>query len=93
MASSGAVQISHAKGPSASCVTLEAGRPKIIALDAITRQTRVLCGAVTHYGDQVTIHGESTVSYGDVPTDCDILRSPKNKVELHVRTTATVTIY
>ena len=43
MASSGAVQISHAKGPSASCVTLEAGRPKIIALDAITRQTRVLC--------------------------------------------------
>jgi hypothetical protein len=72
---------------------LEAGRPKIIALDAATRQTRVLCGAVTHCGEQVTIHGESTVSFGDVPADGDILRSPKRKVELHVRTVAPVTIY
>ena len=93
MAYSGAVQISTDKAPSAAPVTIEAGKPKIIALDAATRQTRVLCGAVTHYGDRVTIHGESTVLYGDVPADTDILRAPKRKVELHIRTTAPVTIY
>ena len=93
LASSGAVQISHVKAPSAVPVTLEAGRPKIVARDTVTRQMRVLCGAVTHYGDQVTIHGESVVGYGDVPAGGDIMSAPKRKVELHVRTVAAVTIY
>ena len=94
MASSGAVQISHSKASGRPPVTLEAGKPKIIARDATTRQTRVLCGHVTHYGDRVVIHGESVVTYSDVPVHgSPLLHAPKHKTELHVRTVAAVSIY
>jgi hypothetical protein len=93
MASSGAVQISTSRPSSAAPVTLEAGKPKIIAFDPASRQTRVLCGAVTYYGDHVSVHGDSVVAYGDVPAHNALVRAPKSKTELHVRTVAPVTIY
>lgn len=94
MTALGVVQISHLRASSRPPVTLEAGKPKIIAHDAKGRQTRVLCGDVTHYGERVVIHGESVVSYSDVPAhDAQLLRAPKHKTELHVRTVAAVSIY